>query len=105
MPAPRNCRECGAPLDPDLRWCDLCWAKVVEFAPRPQMQGGGVGPLRNDQVYSRWAKSPTTFGPFGRITCTVVMVLLGPWTANPAFAVIWTPAWVAVSVVVPKVTP
>jgi hypothetical protein len=32
----------------------------------------------------------------------VIVILLGPWTANPGFALIWTPAWVALSVVVLK---
>jgi hypothetical protein len=34
---------------------------------------------------SRWHAGPTTFGPVGRVSITIVLVLLGPWRAFVGF--------------------
>jgi hypothetical protein len=42
-------------------------------------------PLRDDRgpppTYSRWRAGPTTFGPVGRISITLVLLTLFPWDA------------------------
>jgi len=40
---------------------------------------------------SRWSGSATTFGPFGRLVGTALMVLVGVWLvwANPLGAALW----------------
>ena len=98
MPAPRTCRECGAALSPDLRWCGRCLAPVVEFAPRARLEGGFVDTPRHDVHYSRWKAGPTSFGPVGRILATLLVILLGPWTTS-AFAILYAPAWIIVAAI------
>lgn len=92
MPAPRACRSCGSALSADVRWCVRCLAPVVEFAARPTAPGTFVDTPRHQVAYSRWAKTPTSFGPRGRIVATMLVVGFGPWTvfggfqiANPFF--------------------
>ena len=34
----------------------------------------------HDVAQSRWAKSPTSFGPTGRIIATMLTIAFGPWT-------------------------
>jgi hypothetical protein len=94
MTAPRACRACGAPLPGDVRWCLRCYTPVRELTPRePQLP-----PVSNPEeppatinrsplwglpppVYSRWRAGPTTFGPVGRITITVLVLVAFPWGA------------------------
>lgn len=114
MPAPRNCRKCGAPLPADVRWCSLCSEPSVTFSPRaPLHRGDFVGPVvttgGHRPHWSRWDRSATTFGPVGRIVCTVLFlltiplalswgmflwVLFLPVTAPFALGAIWAKGWV-----------
>lgn len=32
-----------------------------------------------EQVYSRWHGGPTSFGPFGRVLCTLLLLLFELW--------------------------
>lgn len=81
MTAPRDHRACGAPLSGDVRWCLRCYEPVRELAPRePQLP---PLPTVHEPVpeprMSRWHAGPTTFGPVGRISITLVVLWAGPW--------------------------
>lgn len=87
MPAPRDCRACGAPLPGDVRWCLRCYEPVRELSPRapqlpplPSVHEPDPGPRT-----SRWHAGPTTFGPVGRVGVTIAVALLGPWRAFTGF--------------------
>lgn len=44
------------------------------------------------QEFSRWRKTDTSFGPFGRLLITFVMVMIGAlfvWSMNPFAFVPW----------------
>jgi hypothetical protein len=96
MTAPRECRACGAPLAPEVRWCLRCYAPVLQLTPRERQLPGlpeveepppwaNRSPLRDPDArpptYSRWRAGPTTFGPVGRLTLTLVVLLVFPWDA------------------------
>lgn len=88
MPAPRACRSCGAELAPDVRRCTRCYAPVTEFAARERLHDGHVGTPSHEHRSSRWRRTPTTFGPFGRLAITGLLVLFVPigfWTMGSAF--------------------
>jgi hypothetical protein len=59
-------------LRPDAGWCGQCFAPVSGPALPPTT-------LAAQQVllptYTRWRKTDTKFGPFGRVAWTVAMVL------------------------------
>jgi hypothetical protein len=87
MPAPRTCRNCGTALPPDVRWCGLCYEPVREFtsraplheripkpAPTRRIRIGSPAAGRSGGRYSRWERTPTTFGPVGRSVLTVLVV-------------------------------
>jgi hypothetical protein len=83
MPVARTCRACGAPLPPDLRWCERCFAPVTLYSPRERLHEPGtfVGSPIHDVRTSRWRAGPTSFGPVGRIAWTVGLLLFFPWWA------------------------
>lgn len=96
MPAPRNCRSCGATLPADVRWCLRCYAPATELTPRAPLHTGGVANTpRPTEVTSRTKASATTFGLAGRIAVTAVLGLvtlqnLGMMATNGiGFALIW----------------
>jgi hypothetical protein len=91
MTAPRNCRACGTPLPPSVRWCHLCYTKVVELTPRAKGAQGYVGQPRPDVHYSRWRGNALTFGPAGRLVITGCVVLFGVSFVVQGFnpAMIW----------------
>jgi hypothetical protein len=96
MPAPRNCRACGAALPADVRWCLRCYAPATEFAPRARLHPDGVaGTPRPTELTSRTKASATTWGPAGRIAVTVVLGLVTlqnvvmMTTNGLGFALIW----------------
>jgi len=55
-----------------------CYAPVTELAARPPLHEGFVGTPRHDHAasghWSRWEKTPTTFGPAGRLGGTIFIV-------------------------------
>ncbi|MDT7551274.1 MAG: hypothetical protein QOE84_3668 [Actinomycetota bacterium] len=59
-------------LRADAGWCGQCFAPVGSAA-------GATATLARDQValptYTRWRKTDTKFGPFGRMAWTVLLVL------------------------------
>jgi hypothetical protein len=83
MPIGPNCRSCGAPLPPDLGWCQRCLAPVTPHAVRPPIHepGSYVGAPIPDKKFSRWRAGPTSSGPVGRIAWTVALLLIFPWWA------------------------
>jgi len=101
MPAPRTCRECGAALSPDLRWCGRCLAPITEFAAREIVPGSYVESPRAQVRYSRWQGGPTSFGPVGRVLATILVFLFGPWTFS-SFPILFGPIWIVIAVVVLK---
>ena len=63
-------------------WCGQCFAVVgmptagaagISDAP---FVPAGVQPREVLTRTTRWAKTPTTFGPAGRLACTVVLLLV-----------------------------
>jgi hypothetical protein len=83
MPIGTTCRACGAALRPDLAWCGTCFTRVTTFAARPPVHERGtyVGMPRTNIRMSRWAGTPTSMGPLGRIVATVLLLLIFPWWA------------------------
>ncbi len=79
MTAPRTCRGCGADLPADVRWCTRCYEPAREYAPRAPIHRGDfvdrpIHERGNVPRWSRWEESATTFGPWGRIVTTVLVV-------------------------------
>ena len=64
---------------------------MTPHAVRPQIQQPGtyVGSPITTPRTSRWRAGPTTFGPLGRILCTLAIVAMFPWWGlggfNPLF--------------------
>ncbi len=133
MPAPSTCRHCGTTLPADVRWCGLCYEPVREFTSRAPLHARipepeparriRLGSPANERAggrYSRWEKTPTTFGPVGR---SVLSVLLVAWIVSAFFTMfvvfwlilasvgawilrdVWKPGWVPVERIVESVTP
>ena len=81
MPVGRDCRACGAPLPPDLRWCGRCLTPVALYAAREPLHEPGtfVGAITPAARTSRWRGGATSFGPVGRIASTLVLLASFPW--------------------------
>jgi hypothetical protein len=81
MPIGRLCRACGAKLSGDVGWCSRCLAPVTLYSPRAPLHepGGYVGAPMNAPRTSRWRGGATSFGPAGRILCTLGLAALFPW--------------------------
>lgn len=100
------CPHCGAHNSSEAEWCTQCYARLDELPadledPRAEAAGqeerefahpdSSVGPPGR-VVYSRWRKSEITFGPFGRIFLTVLVIAVGValgFNYTPIPAVIW----------------
>ena len=102
MPAPSTCRNCGAALQPDVRWCGLCLEPIREFTSRtpvhdrvpqhetsPRIRLVSPGTEHTGGRYTRWEKTPTTFGPVGRSVITAVLVT---WIVS-AFFTMFVVSW------------
>jgi hypothetical protein len=91
MTASRTCPRCGADLPADIRWCARCYEPVRELSPRSPVHDGDLvgSPIheRGDiPRWSRWEATATTFGPWGRIGLTVLLlVTLFPAIASGGF--------------------
>ncbi len=100
MTAPRVCRNCGADLARDVRWCTFCFTPITEYAPREPLHDGFAGTPQPEVRSSRWRKAgPLTFGPVGRVLITVFVLLMGPSTVS-FFSLIYLPVWLGISIVV-----
>jgi hypothetical protein len=81
MGAAARCAGCGAALAPDAQWCGQCFLPrgdraLVHPVERSIVAGTNVlaaaaGP--RPMMRTRWKKTPTTFGPVGRVLCTVAL--------------------------------
>jgi hypothetical protein len=89
------CPSCQAHLAPGATWCSQCYAAVApatraaesgttRFAP----QTAAAVPLGPP---TRWRKTPTTFGPAGRLLATVA--LLVPLAFMVVGGMVFTAAW------------
>jgi hypothetical protein len=73
------CHACGASVRSEAEWCGQCFAPRARAAAtqgtimtRPLT----VAPtLRPTVVRSRWRKTPTTYGPVGRLIATATLVI------------------------------
>jgi hypothetical protein len=84
-----TCGSCGARMSEDIEWCPRCYTPrpapaPEEFPARLRMFYADEGP-DPEPVYSRWHGGTTTFGPVGRVSITVILLL---------FQAFW---WVVVS--------
>ena len=62
-------------------WCLRCYEPVRQLSPRPvQLPTIRFLDPTAAPPTSRWRKGPTTFGPFGRLAITAVVVAVGPWS-------------------------
>jgi hypothetical protein len=70
-----RCAHCGATLAAGAGWCGQCFAAVGAAAavptPAAVFAPAGAKPREVLTRTTRWAKTPTTFGPAGRVLCTV----------------------------------
>ena len=60
----------------DASWCGQCHAPVGTVQATPSLP---EPPLRMEQVYSRWAGGPMSFGPVGRVLLTAFALLVELW--------------------------
>ncbi|HTR71395.1 MAG TPA: hypothetical protein VMH41_14365 [Mycobacteriales bacterium] len=100
-----TCSSCGAALTGGAQWCGQCFALIASAVePAPAAIASGVGrhvPVTMPRVVvrkTRWGKTPTTFGPVGRVVATtgfvvpfIVFVLIGIATSGFLIdgAVLW----------------
>jgi hypothetical protein len=76
-----RCRECGAALAAGAAWCGQCFARVDAAASMPTglppsgFQPSGAQPRQVLTRRTRWQKTPTTFGPAGRLLATVGVLI------------------------------
>jgi hypothetical protein len=102
MTASRTCRACGAELRGDVTWCLRCYAPVRQLTPRePQLPT--VNLLHDPdegRERSRWKGGVNTFGPFGRIVVTVIVLAFAPWSTNVVGLVVAWPAYLVLAGVV-----
>ena len=91
-PNPRTpCTGCGHLVRREESWCSLCHEPAADprfrvggaFSPTARADdhsGPPAAPLRSWR-HSRWAGTEVSFGPAGRVVCTVVLLAL----VYPAF--------------------
>jgi hypothetical protein len=85
-----RCHGCDAMLSADAQWCGQCYAlRDRASTAGPVMAGsvgaGSVGALTRPLpaaptlppavIKTRWRKTPTTFGPVGRLLATIALVV------------------------------
>jgi hypothetical protein len=71
-----QCQTCGASLSAELGWCGQCYAVRGAPAPgSPTRHVPATPELARHVVSTRWRKTPTTFGPLGRVACTGALVV------------------------------
>ncbi len=73
-----RCVACGAAVPGDAAWCGQCFA--VRSAPEPAAAvpgrlGAPSTSMPAHHRVTRWGKTPTTFGPVGRMLCTIAVLV------------------------------
>jgi hypothetical protein len=90
-------------LSANAAWCGQCFAAVTAPAGGfvPAAATGGVVPTVTRTT--RWQKTPTTFGPVGRLVATVALLIPLAVMVVGGFAVMfsWGGAAVYAAVIVP----
>ena len=91
-----QCSGCGASLAPGAAWCSQCYlpraatpsAHSIQLRPATpglaagersilsgtNVQAAAAGPRQ--MVSTRWKKTPTTFGPVGRVSWTAFLIVV-----------------------------
>jgi hypothetical protein len=79
------CHACGASVSADAQWCGQCYALPTRAAPATSGYAAGsiMAPTRPVPTQAlpvvlektRWRKTPTTFGPVGRVLATFGFVV------------------------------
>lgn len=93
------CPQCGAHVRAGAEWCPQCFTPLgAEPEPAPEEASPTfvspdrfLGPPMPTE-WSRWAKSETTFGPLGRVLCTLLLVVVPVGLGmgySPIFSWIW----------------
>jgi hypothetical protein len=97
IPAVEQCHSCGALLTPAATWCGQCYApRGATPAGSPATLGSGI-PAQSGElsimsgnrqqvaarpatpmIKTRWRKTPTTFGPVGRVVFTFLLFVPVP---------------------------
>jgi hypothetical protein len=70
-----TCDSCGASSRPGAAWCARCHRtfEAPPSAPKPS-RPVAVVERPSPATYSRWRKSTTSFGPLGRVLCTLAVL-------------------------------
>jgi len=95
------CPACAAALPAGAQWCGQCFAQV------PSYDAFVPGAALPDQPVvmrtTRWGKTPTTFGPLGRIIATIGLLIPLAVMTGGGFAVMfsWGGALVYAVVILP----
>src|SRR6185503_15815223 len=102
MTASRTCRACGAGLPGEVMWCLRCYEPVRQLTPRDPgeptvtfLRDHDDGPER-----SRWKGGVNTFGPFGRVLVTVLVLLMAPLSLSLVSIVVLLPCYLVLASVV-----
>jgi hypothetical protein len=96
-----SCASCGAALPAAAEWCSQCYASVPPaggFRPGANLPTAAVR-MRT----TRWGKTPTTFGPIGRVVATFgLLIPLAIMTAG-GFAIMfsWGGALIYAAIILP----
>jgi len=97
-----SCTRCGAALPAAAEWCSQCYTKVPAIGGfRPPGADLPAAPVRLRTT--RWGKTPTTFGPVGRLVATIgLLIPLAIMTAG-GFAIMfsWGGALIYAAIILP----
>jgi hypothetical protein len=66
-----SCSSCGAAMRTTATWCGQCYASVAASRFVPAVDKVAL------QTIIRWRKTDSSFGPVGRVSWTVGVVLVG----------------------------
>lgn len=93
-----SCPHCGAQVRASAQWCPRCFAPRASDEPRAR-QGpfappdAWLGPPLPSR-YSRWTKSDISFGPWGRLLLSVLLLI--PVALGLMFSFVLAALWLFV---------
>lgn len=81
-----QCASCGAAIAAEAAWCGQCFMPRGTAAVAPAPGGRDLSIMSGTRreasgrpalpmVKTRWRKTPTTFGPAGRLICTFLLLI------------------------------
>ena len=85
-----RCPSCQAQLTPGAAWCPQCYGAVAPAESRPVRLAPATAATLPGRA-TRWQKTPTTYGPVGRILAT--LALLVPLSFMVVGGMVFTAAW------------